>query len=456
MTVFTAMLERIRAILQRIEDNRPRHGNETIHWMEFVIALLFFFTKGCDSAADWARALEDAEPALNLPKIPRSTLSSKFYDFDPQLLHQVIRELLLQTFPTNPDLALIGQLDAVDGSFFRVIGGVFNRITRKWDHNVKLHLDLNLNSMLPVAFISDSATSDERAAFLSMITRGVTYILDRGYMAFYVLRHVIDQEAFVVLRTYESVVVTTVETFVPTLPAHMRAHWTNISDRLVMSSHKEAQGLIFRLVECTIGDVTYRLMTNRFDLTTYHILLIYAYRWQVELMFRFLKHTIGSKDVITQCPAGIETFFAGMLLTALLQSHFKIDCLAQEGYVTPDSAPYLAMLTDISGVHPHDTPESAGQPHDRILPEEPVRIRADQTEQSRTPLQKVQTSRDTTRPTIIRDVALFMNEINQRTMLFWKIPKHWLNTLRDCLHRQFTAEIVSKLNKRALQYTSGP
>jgi len=456
MTVFTAMLERVMGVLQRIEDKRLRHGNETVHWKEFVVSLIFFFVKGCDSAADWARALEDADPALNLPIIPRSTLSSKFYDFDPQLMHLIIQELLTQAFPKNPELALIGQLDAVDGSLFRVIGGVFNRISREWNHNVKLHLDLNLNCMIPVAFVSDSATSDERAAFLTMITRGVTYILDRGYMAFYVLRHVIEHEAFVVMRTYETVVVNTVETFTPTLPAHMHQQWTNVSDRLVTSNHKDAQGIIFRLVECTIGAVTYRLITNRFDLTTYHILLIYAYRWQIELMFRFLKQTLGCRTVITQCPAGIETFFAGMLLTALLQSHFKIDCLAREGYDAPNYAPISAISTDTPIVYAHDTIELEGRDRDTASSEESAHILTNQTEKSAISHYKIQTSIDTKRPTIISDVALFMNEINRKTALFWKIPKHWINTLRDCLHCQFTPEVINKLNKRALQYAQSP
>lgn len=456
MTVFTAMLERIMGVLQRIEDERPRHGNETLHWMEFVISLIFFFLKGCDSASDWARALEDAEPALNLPQIPRSTLSSKFYDFDPQLLHQVIREVLTQAYPKNPDLALIGQLDAVDGSLFRVIGGVFNRIAREWNHNVKLHLDLNLNRMIPIAFISDSATSDERAAFLTMIASGVTYVLDRGYMAFYVLRHVIEHQAFVVMRTYETVVVNTVETCIPTLPAHMHQHWTNVSDRLVTSNHKDAQGIIFRLVECTIGDITYRLITNRFDLTTYHILLIYAYRWQIELMFRFLKRTLGCRKVITHSPAGIETFFAGMLLTAILQSYFKIDCLAREGYAAPELVSTSSISPDTSAVHACDRAESEGADHDNPSSGESIHALADQTKPIAVSRCTVQTSRDTERPTIISDVALFMNDINRKTALFWKIPKHWINTVRDCLHRQFAPEVVNKLNKRALQYTQGP
>jgi hypothetical protein len=275
-------------------------------------------------------------------------------------------------------------------------------------------------------------------------------------MAFYVLRRVIEHAAFVVMRTYESVVVTPVETFLPTLPAHMHQHWTNISDRLVTSNHKDAHGIIFRLVEWTIGDTTYRLRTNRFDLTTYHILLMYADRWQIERMVRFLKRTLGCLKVITHRPAGMETFFAGMLLTAILQSYFKIDCLVREGSAAPELAATSSISPGTSAVHRYDTPESGGENLDSTSSAESVRTLADQTDQIAVSCRKVQTSIDTKRPTIISDVALFMNEINQKTALFWKIPKHWINTVRDCLHWQFAPEVVNKLNKRALQYAQSP
>jgi hypothetical protein len=458
MTVLDSMSGRIMPMLQQIERDRQHHGNETCHWIDFVVALVFFFTKGCDSAADWARALDDADPALNLPKIPRSTLSSKFYDFDPNLLHQIINGLLMQIFPNNPDLALIGHLNAVDGSFFTVIGGIFNRTKREWSSQVKLHLNLNLNCMLPVDFISDYATSDERAAFLRMAERGVTYVVDRGYMAFYVLRQIIAREAFIVMRVYESVVFTTIESFPVTLPSHMHQQWTNVRDSLVRSNNKDAEGLVFRLVECTIGDVTYRLMTNRFDLTTYHILLIYAYRWQIELMFRFLKQTLGCKRVITQSPRGIETFFAGMLLTALLEAYFKVDCLALEGYVAPSMSQSMDDTANVT--LPHDAALLSKEADCvRTVPAntpQPRTYRQTRPEYRQVSARKVQTSTDTERPTIKVDVAVFMDELNQKTALFWKIPKQWIETLRDCMYRPFTPEIVSKLNKRALVYICGP
>lgn len=458
MTVLDIMCSRIMPMLQQIECERPHHGNETCHWIDFVVALVFFFTKGCDSAADWARALDDADPALNLRKIPRSTLSSKFYDFDPKLLHQIINGVLTQIFPKNPDLALIGQLNAIDGSFFTVIGGIFNRTKQEWSSKVKLHLNLNVNCMLPVDFISDHATSDERAAFLRMAERGVTYVVDRGYMAFYVLRQIIEREAYIVMRVYESVVFTTIESLPVTLPTHMHHQWTNVRDSLVRSNNTEAEGLVFRLVECTIGEVSYRLMTNRFDLTTYHILLIYAYRWQIELMFRFLKQTLGSNRVITQSPRGIETFFAGMLLTALLEAYFKVDCLALEGHVAPGLPQSINTTADVSMSYDAAL-EATGADDARAVPTntpKSLTYRQTQPECCQSSPRKVQTSTDTERPTIKIDVAVFMDELNQKTALFWKIPKQWIETLRDCMYRPFTPEIVSKLNKRARVYICGP
>jgi hypothetical protein len=82
--------------------------------------------------------------------------------------------------------------------------------------------------------------------------------------------------------------------------------------------------------------------------------------------------------------------------------------------------------------------------------------RQTQPEYRQVSARKVQTSTDTERPTIKVDVAVFMDELNQKTALFWKIPKQWIETLRDCMYRPFTPEIVSKLNKRALVYICGP
>jgi hypothetical protein len=59
-------------------------------------------------------------------------------------------------------------------------------------------------------------------------------------------------------------------------------------------------------------------------------------------------------------------------------------------------------------------------------------------------------STDVTRPTSQPIIARFMGAVNQKLALFWKVPKHWLSTLADYLHRPFTPEVVQIFNQRAI------
>jgi hypothetical protein len=422
MTVFDALLAPVMPILHSIEQQRRKHGNETLRWVEFVRILIFFFTERCPSRNALVVALENADPAINLPHVPAMTLTDAFQRFPPTLLRQALSRLIRQIEqPIIPELTLIGDIDAVDGSYFPVMGGM--SYVRDTDTpRVKLHLDLNLNRLMAVDFVIGSATSNERQAYRTMLRASVTYVLDRGYMAFALLRDSIAAKAHVIMRACNNIVVETVEELIVDLPMHLHQHWSTIRDRRVRSSHEDAHGIEFRLVEFTVGASTYKLITDRFDLSTFQVILIYAYRWQIELAFRFFKHTMDGLHVITQSHWGIENYFAGMFLTALLHLQFKRDCLEMDGY----SAGSTTDTTRSSEMVSNDTTASAGGDH------------------------QVQPSRDTTRPSANSTVACFLVRLNHPLTLFWKIPKYWLVTLADYLHRQFTPDVVKILNKRAL------
>lgn len=265
-----------------------------------------------------------------------------------------------------------------------------------------------------VDFVIGTATSNERQAYRTMLRASVTYVLDRGSMAFALLRDSIAAKAHVIMRACNNIAVETIDELTIDMPQQLKRQWTDIRDRRVRSLHEDAQGIEFRLVEFTIGTATYKLVTDRFDLSTFQVILIYAYRWQIELAFRFFKHTLQGLRVITQSHWGIENYFAGMFLTALLHVQFKVDCLESGGYDA------LA-------------PGSARMP-----------------EQQEAQQKRVQPSRDTTRPSADSRIARFLADINQPLALFWKVPKHWLTTLADYLHRSFTPDVVKILNKRAL------
>ena len=422
MTVFDKLLAPVMPILHSIEQQRRKHGNETLRWIEFVRILVFFFTERCASRNALVVALENADPNLNLLPVPAMTLTDAFQRFPPKLLRQALSHLIHQIEqPIIPELTLIGDIDAVDGSYFPVMGGM-SYVRNTDTPRVKLHLDFNLSRLLAVDFVIGSATSNERQAYRTMLRASVTYVLDRGYMAFALLRDSIAAQAHVIMRACNNIVVETLEELTVDLPVQLQQHWTDIHDRRVRSSHEDAQGIEFRLVEFTVGPSSYKLITDRFDLSTFQVILIYAYRWQIELAFRFFKHTMNGLKVITQSHWGIENYFAGMFLTALLHLEFKRDCLEMDGY-------------------------SAGSTTNTVGRSETV---SDDTTVSADSDQQVQPSRDATRPSANSTVAYFLARLNQPLALFWKIPKYWLATLTDYLHRQFTSDVVKILNKRAL------
>ena len=413
MTVFDTLLAPVMPILRQLEAERFKHHNETFLWIDFVRILVFYFTKRCGSRNALIVALENADPALSLPAVPAMTLTDAFRRFPSALLRKALQSLLAAIdLPENPELALIGRVCAGDGSDFPVVGGMMLPQSAEIATSMKLHLVFNLNQLITADFLVDSANSSERSAIRTMLQAGVTYVLDRGYMAFDLLRDIIAAQAFVVMRAYNNIVVETVKELPVTLPDRLTGHWVQVRDRIVQSSHPDAAGLLFRLVECTVGTTTYRLITNRTDLTTFQVIILYAYRWQIELIFRFFKHTLNGVEVITQSKKGMDNFFAAMFLTTILHLYFKIDCLEQAGYLPPTQQ-------DVRNEQGDD---------------------------------RTQISTDPARPTAHLAIAVLMARINDKLALFWKIPKHWLATVSDYLHRLFTPSVRDIFNKRALSY----
>jgi hypothetical protein len=417
MTVFDKLLEPVLPILEEIERMRHKHGNETLTWLMWVRALIYFFTKRCGSRNAWAAALATADPALALPPIPPMTLSDAMHRFSPTLLRQALALLLSsRRFPEHPELTLLGHVYAVDGSDFPLINGMTLPGSNASMERVKLHLKFRLNQLLPIDFLLGSNEPSERNALRKLFERGATYVLDRGYFAFALLRDAIAAQAFVVMRAYHSIVVETVQELPITIPTALQQRWTDIRDRLVSSAHPDGQDLVFRLVEFTVGPTTYKLITNRSDLTTFQVMLLYAYRWQIELIFRFFKHTLNGQQVISVYAAGMENYFAAMFLTAVLHLFFKHDCLSYEGYPPPTDQELVAQVAE------NDAASCS----------------------------------DATRPTAQPLIAGFMDAINQSLRLFWKLPKRWLISLAEALHREFTADIVQLLNKQAIIAAGGP
>jgi len=146
------------------------------------------------------------------------------------------------------------------------------------DHQaLKLHLCFELNRMIPVDFQVGHGNSSEREALLKMASAGVTYIADRGYMSFQLCKDLIDRQAFFVFRVKENLIYTVTESLAFSMPDSTSSFFDSICDELIRYDNDKLKAT-YRLVRFTVNKESYFILTNRRDLTTFQIIMLYAYR----------------------------------------------------------------------------------------------------------------------------------------------------------------------------------
>jgi IS4 transposase len=123
---------------------------------------------------------------------------------------------------------------------------------------------------------------------------------------FDVMAKIMQAKALFILRGKEKVLYRIVEKLpvVANLPACFQA----LTDELVLFSNDPQQKQV-RLITFQVCGSLFRLVTNRFDLTTRQVIMLYAYRWQVELFFKFIRRTLNGLHLLNQSHKGVEIQF---------------------------------------------------------------------------------------------------------------------------------------------------
>lgn len=328
MTVFEKLLEPIEEKLAELEGERKKHHNERLSWSDFMKVLVYFFVSGSDSRNSLETALAAADERLKLPQLSRTTITEAFQRFDPAMARALLGRMMEGAVSSVPELALLGQLMLIDGSYFRLAHLV--EWERERVRGVKLHLSFSLQKQMAVDFVVDKAHSNEREAAVGFLRAGALYVMDRGYMSYGLIRRASEIGSRVIIRAKDNLKLEVKAVQTVTLPSAFEGVWSEVRDVLVTSSHEMAKGLDLRLVEFQIGVTRYRLVTNDLSLTTFEVIMLYGYRWQIEIMFRYLKHVLGGKPLITESQRGLQTYFSMMFVTAILYMMLNFETLIEE------------------------------------------------------------------------------------------------------------------------------
>lgn len=335
-------------LLDRLHDNacaRDKAHNRILHYDQYTtLLLLFFFNPIITSMRGLVQASTLAKVREKLGVSPTSlgSFSEAGGVFDPDVLQGIARELGTKLTPLKHDARLDqapGILTLVDGSVVSALAKLVGHLGHGKDgadnRDIKLHTHFELLKGVPADIDLTKATDSEVENLLASLLPGRVYVKDRGYACFRLFQGIIDIGSHFVGRIRDNSVYEVVED----RPLSDEAKAANIiSDQIVWlgcdSKRDELkQKLRIIKIKCTPhrkrihngrdgpeqGEFLL-IATDMLDLPAEVIGLIYRSRWTVEIFFRFFKHVLGCRHLLSHRQDGIKiqvymAIIACMLIT---------------------------------------------------------------------------------------------------------------------------------------------
>ena len=278
-----------------------------------------------------ASELKKVQKKLGCARASLGSLSEASTVFDAERLQEIIEELGGQLEPLAQDRRLIDiqqTITLVDGSLISALPKIMEASWRKattgnglvkW----RLHTHFEVLRGIPTRIEvtpNGGGVHDERAVMAATLESDRLYVTDRGYAKFALFNDIVAKGSSYVCRLRDNSVWTVIE---ERYRNNNAAIDEIISDEIVEFSkgsnldHKVRVVCIGVNPHTTRGkyrggssgvdsDGILRIATNLLDVPADVISLIFARRWAIEIFFRFFKHMLGCRHLLSHDQNGIE------------------------------------------------------------------------------------------------------------------------------------------------------
>jgi hypothetical protein len=320
-------------ILERLHEHGcqcDRAGNRILHYDQYAaLILLYFFNPIVTSlrGIQQASELKKVQRLLGCPRAALGSLSEAARVFDADLLRGIIGELVQKLAPLRKDTAfdeIKGILTLVDGSLLPALPKLVAAMWRDEQHRAfKLHTHFELLKGVPVRMDLTAANTNEREVLKACLQPDRVYVLDRGYVEFALFQQILAAGSSFVCRLPDSTVFEVLQE--RDLSREALAAGV-VRDAVVRFTGKPATDLGLRRpcriveIECTPHrklsghtgrggpeqGATLLIGTDILDAPPEVLALIYKHRWAIETFFRFFKHVLGCRHLLSHCTNGIE------------------------------------------------------------------------------------------------------------------------------------------------------
>jgi len=318
---------------------RDKAGNRTLHFDQYCsLVLLFLFNPVVRSlrAIQQASELQKVQKKLGCARASLGSLSESVHVFDPSLLEEVIAKLgeQLQPLASDPRLKDVRQVvTLVDGTLLKALPRITEAMwlstrTGTVHHAWRLHAHFDLDKHVPTRMdLTDgrnSGESDEKTVLRKALAADHCYVMDRWYAQFTLFNDIHRAGSSYVCRVRDNSVYEVSEERELSAEAVEASVVGDVIVRMGLSKKPdERPDHAVRLVTVRVtphekrsnrkgntgagpSDGILRIATDRLDVPAEVIALLYRYRFTIELYFRFFKHLLGCRHLLSDHPNGIR------------------------------------------------------------------------------------------------------------------------------------------------------
>jgi hypothetical protein len=318
-------------LLQRLHDNRcgrDKAGNRVLHYDQYAaLILLYFFNPIVTSlrGIQQTSQLAKVQRLLGCSRAALGSLSEAARLFDPELLRGVIGDLVERLSPITKNTGfddIKGVLTLVDGSLLPALPQLAEAMWLDDEHRAfKIHTHFELLKGVPVRMDLTEGNGNEKEVLAAHLQKDRVYVMDRGYAKFNLFKQIIDVGSSFVCRVRDNSVFDVIQERELSKAALDAGIVRDAVVRFTGSQAVEAGLGPLRIIEieCTPhrkatghtsrggpeqGD-TILIATDMLDVPPEIVALIYKHRWAIETFFRFYKHVLGCRHLLSYSTNGI-------------------------------------------------------------------------------------------------------------------------------------------------------
>lgn len=284
-----------------------------------LVALLVAQLAGCGSLREIEALFGSQGGALyhlGTERVRRSTLSAANAKRPAAMFESLFAILLRRLGERVPAAVAREVVRLVDATSIQLAHAAHGWARRSAEHaGVKLHLVFDPVTTVPTYFtVTPCKINDIVEAKKLPLERGAIYVFDKGYYNFAFWAGLEEAGCRFVTRLKRNSPTRLIEERPVAGEAILADRLIRLSERLAGQRRNPCQGLLREVLVARPGKEPLRLVSNDLESPAERIAELYRRRWQVELLFKWLKQNLKLRRFLGRS----ENAVAVQLITALI------------------------------------------------------------------------------------------------------------------------------------------